>query len=422
MVATAKNRPEFEKREDSAKPTAMFEKSGKVEPAMIATLRDNPWQPRHEIDPAELEPLKQSIRDFGFIGYIPVRRSDNSDPLSPLEIVYGHRRVKAAAQLGHLTVPVMMHRVSDEGMMRLAYVENATQKKMTYWEEAVHFAQMQQTLNLSIRKLADMLGTSRGYVYNRLQLLDLPEGSVLQRAAKSGEIPMTSALIFMNLAKTLDQAQLDLLIEDIRSGELNYDDLMLLQKALAEATVSDGQLNEEGRRVHLATLVQQTRQRDLAKPVAETPTVPMPTADRLQDARWQQIARQAEQAQQQWDAIADDLPAGPAPERIGAIPLRDLIADTAPAASLAVPVETLAEPPTADHRPIRFESSQFAKVTAADHARRAITQLDGFLPHLRRSVGQADFSALNAQEFTDLNRLLAEMREELDVIAKGLHG
>ena len=85
-------------RNAAAPDAVLFEKSGKVEPAVISTLEENPWQPRLSMDPAELESLKQSIRDFGFIGYVPVRRADESDPGSPLQIVFGHRRVRAAEQ------------------------------------------------------------------------------------------------------------------------------------------------------------------------------------------------------------------------------------------------------------------------------------------------------------------------------------
>jgi ParB/RepB/Spo0J family partition protein len=241
----------------------LLRKSGKIEPTLISALQDNPWQPRTKIDPHSLEDLKKSIEDFGFIGYIPVRQADRKDPASPLEIVYGHRRVMAARMLGHQTVPVMLCEVSDEGMMRLAYVENATHKKMTYWEEAIHFQDMQEQLGLSVRQLAEMLGTSRNYVFNRLSLLKLPEGSPMRLAAERNDIAMSNAQVFVTLAKALTDDELETLLTDVRAGTLTLNDLLGLQNALDRVLGSDADLDDEGRRVNTATLVDQARAKQL---------------------------------------------------------------------------------------------------------------------------------------------------------------
>lgn len=413
MVATAEttsNQPEQERQ--------FFQKSGKIEPAMISTLQANPWQPRLVIDPSELQALKQSISDFGFIGYVPVRRADESDPLSPLQIVYGHRRVRAAELLGLKTVPVMLCKVSDEAMMRLAYVENATQKKMTYWEEALHFSEMKDTLGLTIRKLADMLGVSRGYVHNRLSLLTLPEDSPLRQAAQDNDIAMSNALAFVNLSKVLEKEQLDQLLEDVRRGHLVIDDLVALQKALDADVPADAEMTDDGARIRTATLIEQTRNKELAQPrfrSVEPPAPSVPPMDRHQEAQWLDAARRAAETESQWNEIERDLPPGPSLEQAGSITLRQMLSPESPAASVSVPAARIEPEPVVERGPLRFESSSFQQRTPRDHALQAIDLLEGFYPHYRKVVERSDFSALTDEEqerFADILIAFRELRRD----------
>lgn len=421
MVSTAiESTPEQASRPKLAA-AHFFEKSGKIEPALISTLQQNPWQPRLSIDPTDLEALKQSIRDFGFIGYIPVRRADERDPMSPLQIVYGHRRVRAAEMTGMKSVPVMLCKVSDEAMMRLAFVENATQKKMTYWEEALHFAEMQTTLSLSLRKLADMLGLSKGYVHNRLALLALSIDDPVRRAAEANEIAMSNALAFMNLSKVLEADQMESLLDDVRHGRLTLDDLSALQKALQAAMPDNAEVTDDGQRVKVASLIDQARQKELVQPRLKVPTGGDSTVkpmDRHQEATWLDAAKRAEQAEREWNAIAGDLPSGPALERAGAMPLSQMIATTNTASAPVTVARATIEPPTEVERgPIKYASSNFTTKTGHDWARMAIDQLEGFYPNLLKSVERADFTLLTQQERHRLVSIIATydtLRKEHD--------
>jgi ParB/RepB/Spo0J family partition protein len=375
----------------------LLKKSGKIEPMLISVLEDNPWQPRTKIDPHALEDLKKSIEDFGFIGYIPVRRGDRKDPSSPLEIVYGHRRVMAARMLGHQTVPVMLCEVSDEGMMRLAYVENATHKKMTYWEEALHFQDMQEQLGLSVRQLAEMLGTSRNYIFNRLSLLKLPEGSPMRQAAERGDIAMSNAQVFISLAKALTNEELATLLTDVRAGTLTLNDLLGLQNALDRALAADVELDDEGRRVQTATLLDQARAKEL-RPRKIMPEVGRPT----------RAEREMAAAQERRDATE---PTGPG-----------TIASAAAAKTLE---SAVAHPPISGSGSTRAASTTAANSTQSDtdaatstvgasrdggyYAREMIEQLEGVLTHLRQRAEKSDLALLPPEERARFDRLRSEL-------------
>jgi DNA modification methylase len=64
----------------------------------INQLRPDPANPRR-ISNAELEALTRSIREWGFVQSILVRREDNT-------VIGGHQRLLAARRLGYKTVPV----------------------------------------------------------------------------------------------------------------------------------------------------------------------------------------------------------------------------------------------------------------------------------------------------------------------------
>jgi ParB/RepB/Spo0J family partition protein len=378
MAATANSAAASPGRPDPA--STLLQKSGKIEPMLIDALQENPWQPRLSIAPNELEDLKKSIVDFGFIGYVPVRRADPDDPSSPLEIVFGHRRVLAARMLGMQTVPVMLCELDDAAMMRLAFVENSTQKKMTYWEEALHFREMRDQLGLSVRKLAELLGLSRNYVHGRLTLLNLPQGSPLRVAAERNDIAMANALVFANLARTLDEAHLETLLNDLRKGEISLDDLQALERSLAKfqeigdgdpddpgAAATSGGAQPENRKQTQADLVEQTRRGEL------------------------RAAREAA-ALEKRRARQDAAVAG--------------------AESTAPPARSTMQD-ASEESAARAGHSAFAAKDGLSYAREALDQLRGVLIHLRPRAGKADFSRLDPAERAELQAMRAELSELL---------
>ena len=70
-----------------------------IEQVPIGNLHPDPVNPRR-ISDQELEALTRSIRQFGLIDPIIVRREDKT-------IIGGHQRLLAARRLGYETVPVI---------------------------------------------------------------------------------------------------------------------------------------------------------------------------------------------------------------------------------------------------------------------------------------------------------------------------
>jgi ParB/RepB/Spo0J family partition protein len=77
-----------------------------IEHLPIDELKPDPSNPRR-ISQAELEALTRSIREFGLVDPVIVRREDGL-------VIGGHQRLVAAGRLGLKTVPMMRLDLSPE--------------------------------------------------------------------------------------------------------------------------------------------------------------------------------------------------------------------------------------------------------------------------------------------------------------------
>jgi len=152
----------------------------------LARIRPNPYQPRREFRPEELEELAASIREHGLLQPIVVRSADGD-----YEIVAGERRFRACQRLGLATIPALVRTADDTQMLELALIENIQRENLNAIEEARAYQAYVQRLDLTQEQVAQRLGKSRSTVANMLRLLDLP-GDV-QELVSRGTLSMGHA-------------------------------------------------------------------------------------------------------------------------------------------------------------------------------------------------------------------------------------
>ncbi len=136
----------------------------------VNELRSNPYQPRRLFDQEKLVELANSIKEYGVLEPIIVKKS-----IKGYEIVAGERRTKACELIGKETIPAIVRDFSDEEMMQIALLENIQREDLTAIEEAEAYNNLIKTLNITQEELANKIGKSRSYVTNMLGLLKLPE-------------------------------------------------------------------------------------------------------------------------------------------------------------------------------------------------------------------------------------------------------
>ena len=87
----------------------------------IDALRPNPNQPRIEFDEASLRSLSDSIRRYGILQPLTVRRTDEG-----YELIAGERRLRAAKLAGLREVPCLLARSSEAHIEELLKLKQKT--------------------------------------------------------------------------------------------------------------------------------------------------------------------------------------------------------------------------------------------------------------------------------------------------------
>jgi ParB family chromosome partitioning protein len=137
----------------------------------VDRLESNPQQPRQHFDEEALADLAASIREHGVLQPILVRPLDDGR----YQIVAGERRWRASRMAGLAEVPVIIEELDEEAALEIAIIENLQREDISPLEEAEMFQRMTREHGYSLRKLATKLGKDKGYLENRLRLVDAPE-------------------------------------------------------------------------------------------------------------------------------------------------------------------------------------------------------------------------------------------------------
>lgn len=133
-----------------------------------ARIRPNPRQPRKSFDEQGLKELAASIRQYGILQPLSVRRTAQG-----WELVAGERRLRAAKLAGLREVPCLETEAGDDDSALLALLENLQRQDLHYLEEANALAAYLRQTGITQEQLADKLGRSPSAVANKLRLLRL---------------------------------------------------------------------------------------------------------------------------------------------------------------------------------------------------------------------------------------------------------
>ena len=144
--------------------------SSRVRWLSVEEIRPNPRQPRRHFDEAGLAELAESIRTYGILQPLTVRRIERG-----YELIAGERRLRAAKLAGERQVPCLVARVGEEDSALLALIENLQRRDLDCWEEAEAIAQLITAYRMTQEQAAEKIGKSQSAVANKLRLLRLSE-------------------------------------------------------------------------------------------------------------------------------------------------------------------------------------------------------------------------------------------------------
>ncbi len=160
---------------------------------LIEDIEANPFQPRTNFDEESLQELAASIREFGIIQPITLRKLGEHR----YQIIAGERRYRAARMAGLTKIPSFVREAGDESMLEMALVENIQREDLDAIEVALSYQRLIEECKLTQENLSDKVGKKRSTISNYLRLLKLP--AIVQKAIREQEITMGHARTLVNI-------------------------------------------------------------------------------------------------------------------------------------------------------------------------------------------------------------------------------
>ena len=150
----------------------------------LDSIVPNRNQPRNNFDDDSLNDLAESIKEFGVIQPIVVRKLNKKDKY---EIIVGERRYRATKKTSINTIPsIIVKNVNDVSSLEMALIENLHRDDLNPMEKAYTFKQLIDEFKITHDKLSKRIGKSRAAITNSLRLLSLP--AEVQRLIGEGKL------------------------------------------------------------------------------------------------------------------------------------------------------------------------------------------------------------------------------------------
>ncbi len=137
----------------------------------IKAIRTNPYQPRRVFNGQLLEELANSIKQYGVLQPISVRRLDDKN----FELIAGERRLKACAMAGLNRIPAIICEYQNQDSAVVALIENIQRCDLTYMEEAEAYNKLLKDYGITQSQLAQKVGKTQSTIANKIRLLKLPQ-------------------------------------------------------------------------------------------------------------------------------------------------------------------------------------------------------------------------------------------------------
>jgi ParB family chromosome partitioning protein len=159
--------------------TQTVKKSAEIEKEItyidIETIMPNRGQPRTFFDAEGLNELAESIKKYGILQPLTVRKVVESSKYSHFqyELIAGERRLRAAKLIGMEKVPCILMESDSKTSAALAIIENLHRRDLNVFEEASAIASLIEIYHLTQEQVASKLSMTQAGVANKLRLLKL---------------------------------------------------------------------------------------------------------------------------------------------------------------------------------------------------------------------------------------------------------
>ena len=136
----------------------------------INKIIPNIYQPRIIFDDKSLNELSNSIKRYGIIQPLVLKKVNNE-----YIIVAGERRWRAAKLIGLKEVPAIIMNLTEKQILEISLIENIQREDLNSIEEALAYKKLINDFNLTQEELSKRIGKWRVTITNTLRLLNLSE-------------------------------------------------------------------------------------------------------------------------------------------------------------------------------------------------------------------------------------------------------
>jgi len=165
----------------------------------LTDLHESKRNPRKHFNAEALAELAESIRTKGVLTPLLVRPN-----AAGYEIAAGHRRYRAAKTAGVGEVPAIVREMTDTEFLEILTIENLQREDVHPLEEAEGYRQLLDAGGYDVARIAERVGKSVKYVYDRMKLLGLTKAA--QALSFDGKITAGHAILLARLTPK-DQAR-----------------------------------------------------------------------------------------------------------------------------------------------------------------------------------------------------------------------
>lgn len=165
----------------------------------LAEIHESPWNPRKTFDLVKLGELAASLKEKGCLTPLVARPRK-----AGVEIGAGHRRRRAAEQAGLAALPVVVRALSDTEFLELLVIENDQREDVHPLEQGEGYKRLmlqkaEDGGGYNAKRIAERIGRSEKYVYDRVKLLNLIP--LAQQLFLAGKMSAGHAILIARLTK-----------------------------------------------------------------------------------------------------------------------------------------------------------------------------------------------------------------------------
>ena len=211
----------------------------------INFVQANPNQPRKNFDEEKLNELAESIKNYGIIEPIVVRK------VGPVhyEVIAGERRLRASKIAGLAEVPVIIKDYSDDERKIITLLENVQREDLNTVEKAFGYKALIDEYNLTQDEVAEKVGKSRSAVTNTLRILSLDEK--LLNMIKDGTLTEGHARALLGIEDEQFRNKVANEVIEKKLSVRKIEDMVRLQKLANDRKYKENNISDEFKRIKI---------------------------------------------------------------------------------------------------------------------------------------------------------------------------